>query len=79
MKYIAIFDDDMLCDFRRDDNGLTLVLDDSHGLSQVPRGKVLIYRTGILRHLWTTSNTNGLRNYGILTPTKRVPKVDTYL
>ena len=42
MKYIAIFDDDMLCDFRRDDNGLTLVLDDSHGFTRAVGLKPII-------------------------------------
>jgi hypothetical protein len=42
MKYIAIFDDDMLCNFRRDDNGLTLVLRDSLGFERGVALKPLI-------------------------------------
>lgn len=42
MKYIAIFDDDMLCNFRRDDNGLTLVLTDSLGFERGVALKPLI-------------------------------------
>lgn len=49
MKYIAIFDDDILCNFRRDDNGLTLVLNDMHGFTRAvglkPIGKPLVVNT----------------------------------
>lgn len=37
MKYMAIFDDDFLQYFRRDDNGMTLVVNDRDGLTRAVR------------------------------------------
>lgn len=37
MKYIAIFDDDFLSNFRLDDNGLTLVLTDKDNCTRATR------------------------------------------
>lgn len=37
MKYMAILDDDFLQYFRRDDNGMTLVVDDRDGLNRAVR------------------------------------------
>jgi hypothetical protein len=41
MKYIAVFDDDFLSNFRLDDGGLTLVLDDKNGFSRATQLKPL--------------------------------------
>ena len=44
MKYIAIVDDNFLSNFRRDDNGLTLVLTDKNGVTRaVPLKPVNTY------------------------------------
>lgn len=37
MKYMAIFDDGFLQYFRRDDNGMTLVVNDKDGLTRAVR------------------------------------------
>lgn len=42
MKYIAVFDDDFLSNFRLDDNGLTLVVGDKRGYNRAVRLKPLI-------------------------------------
>lgn len=42
MKYIAVFDDDFLTDFRLDDNGLTLVMTDKGGATRAVKLEPLI-------------------------------------
>ena len=42
MKYIAVFDDDFLTNFRLDDNGLTLVMNDKGGATRAVKLKPLI-------------------------------------
>lgn len=42
MKYIAVFDDYFLSNFRLDDNGLTLVMNDKYGFTRAVRLKPLI-------------------------------------
>lgn len=45
MKYMAIFDDELLSHFRRDDNGLTLVLNDEKGFTRAVRLKPIVKPT----------------------------------
>lgn len=42
MKYIAIFDDNMLSNFRLDDGGLTLVMQDKRGCNRAVALKPII-------------------------------------
>lgn len=42
MKYIAIFDDNILSNFRLDDNGLTLVMQDKWGYNRAVALKPII-------------------------------------
>ena len=52
MKYLAVFDDDFLSNFRRDDCGLTLVLTDKSGCTRA------VNRTPLQRPILT--NTQGI-------------------
>lgn len=45
MKYIAIFDEELLSYFRCDDNGLTLVLNDEKGFTRAVRLKPIVKPT----------------------------------
>lgn len=45
MKYIAVFDDYFLSNFRLDDNGLTLVMNDKYGSTRAVRLEPLISET----------------------------------
>lgn len=45
MKYIAIFDDDILSNFRLDDGGLTLVMTDKEGFNRAVSLKPVIRPT----------------------------------
>lgn len=45
MKYIAIFDDSMLSNFRLDDGGLTLVMTDKNGFNRAVSLKPVIRPT----------------------------------
>ena len=45
MKYIAVVDDDFISNFRTDDNGLTLVLNDEKGFTRAVRLKPIVKPT----------------------------------
>jgi len=50
MKYIAVFDDEFLSNFRLDDNGLTLVMGDKRGYNRAVRLKPLIQNVLTAEH-----------------------------
>ena len=50
MKYIAVFDDNFLSNFRLDDNGLTLVMGDKRGYDRAVRLKPLIRNIITMEH-----------------------------
>lgn len=50
MKYIAVFDDEFLSNFRLDDNGLTLVMKDKRRYDRAVRLKPLIRNVLTLEH-----------------------------